>query len=397
MRGALIATLCWTARLAAAVLVFTFDPETPYPPEESKESRTLSPVEARLVLAQRTGVEDYHVADLLSGGAIEAINSFGIQTPLFGREKRVHVSILVNIADTTHTDNHARFSVQPIPSANSTRHLYFDLARQHSPSEYLHQSDVDIASRLSSQKVPLDRDGNEKDDAFHVINFNSVQEWNAYWQDLMYLARTREADSKQQFAYAMTALVVSTSSQETSAGGRELWGYYSLPSRPGAQGLHRRQVEEPFEAPTSTPDRPNAFDMPITILQEPLPGILPACFASENACNSQTRNCTGHGSCRLAYTNRDTKDPEGKACYKCSCNATVTEVESGGKKTIYWGGSACQKRDVSSAFWLLAGMTVAMIGLVGFAVGSLFDCGQATLPSVIGAGVSGPGARGRQG
>lgn len=59
-------------------------------------------------------------------------------------------------------------------------------------------------------------------------------------------------------------------------------------------------------------------------------------------------------------------------------------------KTTYWAGSACQKRDVSVEFWLLALFTVAMVGVVGFAVGSIWGMGEEQLPSVIGAGVSGP-------
>ena len=77
----LLSALCWTARLASAVQIFTFDPELP--PSDGERSRTLSPIEARLVLAQRIGVEDYHIDDLLSPGGLKAINDFGVREPLF--------------------------------------------------------------------------------------------------------------------------------------------------------------------------------------------------------------------------------------------------------------------------------------------------------------------------
>ena len=44
-------------------------------------------------------------------------------------------------------------------------------------------------------------------------------------------------------------------------------------------------------------------------------------------------------------------------------------------------------------FWLLALFSVGMVGLVSFAVGQVMGMGGEELPSVIGAGVSGPVAR----
>lgn len=58
-------------------------------------------------------------------------------------------------------------------------------------------------------------------------------------------------------------------------------------------------------------------------------------------------------------------------------------------KTVQWGGPACQKKDVSIPFWLLAGFTVLLVGVVTWAIGLLYSVGSEELPSVIGAGVSG--------
>src|SRR5437667_179983 len=81
----------------------------------------------------------------------------------------------------------------------------------------------------------------------------------------------------------------------------------------------------------------------------------------------------------------DTDEAE-VSCYACGCEATIIETNNGIKKT-YWGGSACQKKDVSVPFFLLAGFTIIMVGVVSWAIGLLYSIGEEKLPSVIGAGV----------
>ena len=44
-------------------------------------------------------------------------------------------------------------------------------------------------------------------------------------------------------------------------------------------------------------------------------------------------------------------------------------------------------------FWLIALFSVGMVGLVSFAIGQIMTMGGEELPSVIGAGVSGPAPR----
>lgn len=172
------------------------------------------------------------------------------------------------------------------------------------------------------------------------------------------------------------------------------YGTYAMP--PSAQSpLRKRQqsTEEPLEVePSNAPVI--ADTTPITSLadqSDPLPGILPACFPSLSACESSTRNCSGHGTCSKKYTDADAPtDSRYKNCYACQCSATTKESGSGGVSTTYWAGPACQKKDVSVQFWLIALFSVAMVGLVSFAVGQVWSMGEEELPSVIGAGVSGP-------
>jgi anti-sigma-K factor RskA len=57
---------------------------------------------------------------------------------------------------------------------------------------------------------------------------------------------------------------------------------------------------------------------------------------------------------------------------------------------VQWGGTACEKKDISTEFWLFASFGIAMTALVAGTVALLYNMGSDELPSVIGAGVAGP-------
>jgi len=119
-------------------------------------------------------------------------------------------------------------------------------------------------------------------------------------------------------------------------------------------------------------------------------GILPACYSSQSACDSRTHGCSGHGSCKLAYSYGS---GEKVNCYACACTPSVRTNQDGSKKTTVWAGPACQKKDVSMPFWLLGGFSIALVSMVAFGINLLYSMGQEELPSVIGAGVAGPRAK----
>ena len=118
-------------------------------------------------------------------------------------------------------------------------------------------------------------------------------------------------------------------------------------------------------------------------------GILPSCFDNLASCQSTTGNCTGHGTCYMKFKGTSKQS----SCWTCGCKATVTKNANGGKKTTNWGGSACQKKDISVPFWILAGFTILLVGTISWGIGLLYSMGEEELPSVIGAGVSGPKAK----
>jgi hypothetical protein len=68
----------------------------------------------------------------------------------------------------------------------------------------------------------------------------------------------------------------------------------------------------------------------------------------------------------------------------------VIQNSDGTIKRITWGGAACEKKDISSPFFLLAGISILVAIAIGYGIGMLFNIGQQDLPSVISAGVGGP-------
>jgi hypothetical protein len=347
-------------------------------------------------MAQRIGVEDFHSADLQRDDVIEAINDYGLQTPMFsakaaGCEKK---AFLLYEGDedvegkTTNrgrecTDNtdtgrsaavssYTSFTLSPAPASSAIRGLMVDLARQADPSQLSRLSDETLLSRFGSAPEL----SSTPNSVFHLTTSLSAFKTE--------LARLVEQD------YCITSL---TTPLDTSASSKFQWGTYTIP-----QSKAKRAAPAP-EKPLadfrtavqseSTTDFVQFASNSSNSSSTPLRGILPACFTSQAACESTTRNCTGHGSCSKAYRDPDSGS-NGLDCYSCKCQSTKSK---NGKKTTVWAGPACQKKDVSVEFWLIALFTIAMMGLVGFAVGSVWEMGSEELPSVIGAGVSGPTAR----
>ena len=140
----------------------------------------------------------------------------------------------------------------------------------------------------------------------------------------------------------------------------------------------------------------DASDLPITNGTFKKGVILPFCHASEPLLIKATKNCTGHGYPYLKYKSSNKKSKNGTAaveCWSCNCISTYTLSSDGMNKTTVWSGPACQKKDVSAPFFLIAGFTIFIIGIASWGIGLLFGIGQEDLPGVIGAGVAGPKAK----
>ena len=360
--------------------------------------RDISPAAARLVLAQRRGVEEYHADDLENDEVIEAINDFGLRRKLFGSGGG-EALVLIAEGDMAGGQSLGRrlrepgeradsesgpltldlpyFTISPAPSGNSTHALFLDLARQAAPRDLHLESASD---KLVDEHL---RGGIETADGGLQILMNVAE-------DLEGLLRTAKARN----IHTITSIVTSPDGDHADSNA-QAWGTYEMP---GLQSLLRKrqpraQVMEEDRATASSSASSDSTASSNTGISQasPLPGIIPACFPSESTCKSNTRECTGHGSCQLKYTDPTAKDGSpAKHCYACVCAATTS---SNGKSTTFWGGGACQKKDVSVEFWLLALFSIGMVFLISFVIGQIWSMGQEELPSVIGAGVSGPARR----
>lgn len=117
----------------------------------------------------------------------------------------------------------------------------------------------------------------------------------------------------------------------------------------------------------------------------------PTCHASESSCLEATNNCSGHGSCYKS--SKSESEASAGDCYTCKCKDTVVKNQDGSVKRVHWAGSACQKRDISSPFFLIASVSIIGTLAIGAAIVLLFNVGQNELPGVIGAGVGSAGTQ----
>uniref|UniRef100_A0A060T4H1 ARAD1C45056p n=1 Tax=Blastobotrys adeninivorans TaxID=409370 RepID=A0A060T4H1_BLAAD len=99
------------------------------------------------------------------------------------------------------------------------------------------------------------------------------------------------------------------------------------------------------------------------------PNSVSALYDSEEECKSSTDQCSGHGEC---------VNVNGK--YGCACKASYDEST---KKTTRWGGSACNKRDVSFEFQLFFWTTIGIVLTVAYGVKLMFSIGSDPLPGVL--------------
>nr|OQO17794.1 hypothetical protein B0A51_15680 [Rachicladosporium sp. CCFEE 5018] len=366
--GVALADATWSA--------FVYNSNPTLETDQQLRWQMLSPATSRLVLAQRAGVEDFHIDRALNTDEIDAINTFGGRTPLLGSGEPLRNAFLLAFLESPTDLPYVRattsfFRIVPVPDRTSTTHLILDLFTQ---SDLTHETP-----------------------ALHLDTPMTASNGDLYFVASSALALTKTYNElRRDASWHITALFINSSDSAGST-----WGTYSMPNAesPLQPRQAKRQVlpydpEEPLAEPSYHQSLSDNTSDPLQIFKSnntktrPLEGILPACFSSLSACQTTTRNCTGHGSCSLKYTDKDAGSGLG-ACYSCACQASVVMTD-GKKKTTTWGGPACQKKDVSVEFWLIVLFTVGLIFVVGFAVGTVWEMGSEELPSVIGAGVSGP-------
>lgn len=172
------------------------------------------------------------------------------------------------------------------------------------------------------------------------------------------------------------------------------YGKYNMPS--DLEARRNRQNPEALLSftpePSTSPkaEYPDLEDMPVFSSAKKsngtVRGILPPFFNSQDSCEKLTNNCSGHGECKLLHKAQDKTQQDR---YGCQCAPTISG-KGNTRKVTHWGGPACQKKDISIQFWLFVGTGVALAFLISTIIGMMYSMGSEELPSVIGAGVSGP-------
>ncbi|CAG7854800.1 SubName: Full=Uncharacterized protein {ECO:0000313/EMBL:CCA68685.1} [Serendipita indica DSM 11827] len=100
------------------------------------------------------------------------------------------------------------------------------------------------------------------------------------------------------------------------------------------------------------------------------------CYTSASACKKGTTECSGRGQCVPIRKGA-------RECYICQCAVTKDSKN----RTEYWSGAACDTKDVSTSFTLIAGTSVAIVLIIIFAIRLLFNVGSQELPNVLTGGV----------
>ncbi|KAF4592402.1 arsenate reductase [Ophiocordyceps camponoti-floridani] len=338
--------------------------------ETSPTSPSLSPALARLVLLQRLGAINHEPAlrDYTESAAIQdavsALNSFGKETsPLVRGEDGGKPSQLVVMLEGVTADQ-----MDVLGRALGSRPA-FEISATSSSKARDEMVRVDFQAtgandvghcNLRQITNPLEDCWNGQQSAFAKFNAREV---SVKIDDLAH--RLTQLSQLAKIGELETALVLLPWTASTKA----------QPVKPQElRKRHAEQVSLDRTPPAPTPE--NAALYATT-------GRIPSCFNSEESCVTATKNCSGHGGCIDKYSNGDGSSG-GEACFACHCLSTRSDSGS----LTHWAGPSCAKKDISVAFWLFAGVTLALVFILWLAVSMLFNVGQEKLPGVIGAGVS---------
>ncbi|CAE7000418.1 hypothetical protein PTNB73_09591 [Pyrenophora teres f. teres] len=371
---------------------------------------TVTPETARLIIAQRLGLSRFHAIEHADAETIRHINTYGgPQQKLFGIED-AHVSrahLLVWAEDVEQdeatviindgSDRTLDFAISGAPPASDNDRLIMDFIAQAEtlpeypdPQQRTYKTKFDIQSALPSNSKAAAYNG--------YLNMWRTDKNDKMTPEDMASALANINKKAHESGFAVT-VVMMPRARSKSKRTTDPWGTYNMP----AKQVNRQNPEAvlssiPVPAATSkTSDE--SFPVIATEAENnkgPVRGILPTCFNSMAACQSRTQNCSNHGECKLLHKGRGSgSNQETIDCYGCACSPTIQHVgEDKGmeikKKVTYWGGPACQKKDISTQFWLFVGSGVILAFLVSSGIGMLYSMGAEELPSVIGAGVSGP-------
>ncbi|OQE14459.1 hypothetical protein PENFLA_c038G03658 [Penicillium flavigenum] len=401
--------LALTGALQANALdatIFTFPPKTASSPTANPNQQTISEDEARLVLELRMkssvasvlGMVDGNTVDRLNHFAQDDLTLFGGATGGVALKKSIfilegidqEVALVMQQAQPDHL--HIPQISSPLigPDLLESFTEGSTTAKEDRGQMCTYHNDAGRASSSTSQtpkeclsRDPMFADGSDLLVRDFITLVDSVESWTSKdHKDSALKLSFKDMSGDSSLGTKLLETLLLHLAQISSTSHREITTVV-LPAGVKSEGLSRRGAKQSL-APVS---QRNAFrrSMQSSALQSTL---APICHVSNSSCAESTNDCSGHGSCYLKYGS----GLEGTTgnCYACQCKQSIVRNSDGTSKTVQWGGSACQKRDISSPFFLVAGVSLLAIILVGSAIGMLFSMGSQELPSVISAGVGGP-------
>lgn len=452
-----LTALCWASAAAqaystspqAAVYI-----NSDVPSEDGGKPPSISPSDARLLFAQRLGLSQYHSLGDIGQDSFKFLNTYGEwQENLFSEERwhnprRLLVIVegvqhpqdllgdnirspaftiheppsssdnLRLISDLVLQDKHCRAEKRARESGSRSETCYYELSKSSSlgggvlGGRSVHEScgleQIEIQPlegneqrRFSASLTQLVKsfgvETSGQTAIFHIRTLeNLAPKHGAAYIEAVDDVKSTLTQLLSEFRNQSHTLVLMPPSSKTSKRASNSYGTYIKPSQ-----LARRAqplTEEPLAAispdHTSTSSSPPASkSKPQTLAASsaPVTAILPVCHSTLEAAIDATHNCSGHGTPYRKYS--DERGGKTIDCFACRCTSTVTKDSEGKTKTVHWGGPACQKKDISASFWLLAGLGILLAATVSWGIGLLFSIGEEELPSVIGAGVAGPRAQ----
>ncbi|MCJ1352406.1 MAG: hypothetical protein MMC33_002390 [Icmadophila ericetorum] len=398
-------------------------------PKPNFKLPSISPLSSRLLFAQRLGLSRYHTLEGVDDDTLDLLSRFGSQrSSLFADENEELVKSLVIIEGIDRPEgvfpgSIPLFTVSNPPLSASNEQLVFDLLAQdrhlrgsslkgsgrrasydRTDSSYGENEFESCLFRSAGSKSPKQESLSAKsgDKGFPLLGQNgpvavyhipNLEETNA--RDPMTGGISRCLRILQNQVDELTVILMPpTHKKKKSQAGS--YGTYTV-LKPSSL-VAREQPEEPLsisEDSSETLPTTNAHpSQPQTLKASAFPKTtLPICHRDNETCISTTNSCSGHGECYLKFTSHDVSN-QNNSCWACRCNVTLLRWSNGDIQKMYWGGSACQKEDVSTPFWLIVSFTIVAVSTISWGIGMLYSIGQEELPSVIGAGVAGPRAHG---
>ncbi|KKZ65322.1 hypothetical protein EMCG_08838 [[Emmonsia] crescens] len=393
-----------TCVVAYDARAYTFDPRQQSVPPVN---RAVTPETARLILANRLGLSEGLMLGQADEAVIRDLNIFGgAQSPIMGGDtsfddysaKMLLVWEGVDVPDLASASKYSTdsFTIPSAPAGLFSESFVENLLAQSSAVRTTstlcpYDFEVDGGFRgtliLYASQCPSTRDlfsattSRLSETAFRKFLARGARGWGGgHTTAILRISSESNTPAVRKTVFATLAelsILAKESRQESIM-------IFTAPTQ-SYRTLKRRAEETKLNLPNPIPPKasknlPRGHKFPST--------MMPVCYSTNETCTEATNNCSGRGSC---YRKFGSKENARGDCYACQCRRTVVRTNNdGGVKTVQWGGPACQKKDVSIPFFIIASLTILMVIAITGGIRLLFSVGMEELPSVIGAGVAVP-------